>query len=54
MFIEGVDVGVLWSYMMEETEEPGENHQPWMGDHYPATCGHWDLIPDRSSGKQVH
>ena len=38
--LEGTDVGVLWSYMVEETGEPGENHRPWTGDHYPATCRH--------------
>ena len=35
--LEGADVGVLWSYVVEETGEPGENHRPWTGDHYPAT-----------------
>ena len=39
--IEGVGVGVLLSnvdYVVEETVEPRENHRPWKGDHYPATC----------------
>ena len=26
--LEGADVGILWSYMVEETGEPGENHRP--------------------------
>ena len=29
---------VLWSYVVEETGEPGENHRPWTGDHHPVTC----------------
>ena len=52
--LEGADVGVLWSYVVEETGEPGENHRPWMGEHYPATCRHRDSTPGRSVGKRVH
>ena len=52
--LEGADVGYLRSYVVEETGEPGENHRPWTGDHYPATCGHRDSIPGRSGGKRVH
>ena len=52
--LEGTDVGVLWSYVMEETGEHGENHQPWTGDHYPATCRDRDLICGRSGDKPVH
>ena len=33
----------MWSIMVEETGEPGENHQPWMGDHHPATCRSQEL-----------
>ena len=36
--LEGTDVGVLWSNVVEETGVPGGNHRPWAGDHYPATC----------------
>ena len=32
----------MWSNVVEETGEPGENHRTWTGDHYPATC----LDPD--------
>ena len=28
--LEGADVGVLWSSVVEETAEPGENHRPVM------------------------
>ena len=28
--LEGADVGVLWSYLVEETGEPGVNHRPWL------------------------
>ena len=48
--LKGADVGLLWSYMVEET---GENHRPWTGDHYPATCRHRDSILSRSGGKRV-
>ena len=34
--LEGADVGVLWSYMVEETGEPGENHRPWTGRPLPC------------------
>ena len=46
--LEGADVGVIWLYIVEETRVPGENHQPWTGDHYPAKCTiqtpNWDLV----------
>ena len=32
--LEGTDVGVLWSKVVEETRVPGGNHPPSMGDHY--------------------
>ena len=32
--LEGVNVGILWSYVVEETGVPGGNHRPWAGDHY--------------------
>ena len=51
--LESADVGVLWSYIVEETGELRENHPPWTGDHYPATCRHRDSIPGRSGGKRV-
>ena len=38
----------MWSNVVEETGEPGENHQTWTGDHYPATCLDPDSNPDRS------
>ena len=28
----------MWSYVVEETVEAGENHGPLTGDHCPATC----------------
>ena len=34
------------SYVVEETREPGVNHRPLMGDHFPAMCtypGHSNL-----------
>ena len=47
-------VDVLWSYVVEETREPGENNRPWLGDHYPAI---W-LYPGSNYGcsgdKQLH
>ena len=48
--LEGADVGVLWSYVVEETGEPGENHQPWTGDHYPATM----IFVKSKHAKSVH
>ena len=42
--LEGAGVCVLWSYMVEETGEAGENHRPWADDHYPVTCRHRDSI----------
>ena len=39
--------------MVEETGESGENHRPWMGDHYPVTCFDSDLNPDRRYDKCV-
>ena len=47
------DVGVLWSYVVEVTGDPGENHRPWTGDHYPVTCRHRDSISGRSVGRRV-
>ena len=32
--LEGEDIGVMWSSMVEKTRESRENHQPWMGDNY--------------------
>ena len=51
--LEGADVGVMWSNVVEETGEPGENHRTWTGDHYPATCLDPDSNPDRSGDKRV-
>ena len=42
--LEGIDVGVMWSDVVDETREPGEN---CMGDHCPATCLDSDSKPDR-------
>ena len=44
----------MWSSVVEETGEPGENHRTWMGNHYPATCLDPDLNPDCIGDKQVH
>ena len=47
--LEDADVGVLWSYVVEETGEPGENHRPWTGDHYRGPSqGFW------GTGEQRH
>ena len=51
--LEGADVGVMWSNVVEETGEPGENHRTWTGDHYPATCLDPDSNPDRRGDKRV-
>ena len=41
--LEGADVGVLWSYVVEETGLHGGKHRPWTGDHYlpHADTGNW-------------
>ena len=44
----------MWSNVVEETGEPGENHRTWTGDHYPATCLDPDSNPDRRGDKRVH
>ena len=51
--LQGADVGVMWSNVVEETGEPGENHRTWTGDHYPATCLDPDSNPDRRGDKRV-
>ena len=51
--LEGTNVGVTWSNVVVETEEPGKNHQFWMGDHYPATCSYPDMNPNRRGDKRV-
>lgn len=33
--LEGTN-GFLWSFVLEEIREPGENHWPWVSNHYPA------------------
>ena len=43
----------MWSYVVEETGEPRENHQPWTGDHYLATCLYPSSGPGRSGDKRV-
>ena len=43
----------MWSNVVEETGEPGENHRTWTGDHYPATCLDPDSNPDRHGDKRV-
>ena len=45
----GADVGVMWSNVVEETGEPGENHRVWTGDHYSATCLDTDSNPEASA-----
>ena len=42
----------MWSNVVEETGEPGENHRTWTGDHYPATCLDPDSNPDRRGDKR--
>ena len=49
---EGTDVGVLWFYVVEETRLRRENHQPWMGNHNPATCRQRESIQERSGDKR--
>ena len=43
----------MWSNVVEETGEPGENHRTWTGDHYPATRLDPDSNPDRRGDKRV-
>ena len=43
----------MWSYVVGETREPGENHRPLTGDHNPATCPYPGSNPGRSDGKRV-
>ena len=43
----------MWSNVVKETGEPGENHRTWTGDHYPATCRDPDSNPDHSGDKRV-
>ena len=43
----------MWSNVVEETGEPGENHRTWTGDHYPATCLDPDSNPVRLGDKRV-
>ena len=43
----------MWSNVVEETGEPGENHRTWTGDHYPAICLDPDSNPDRRGDKRV-
>ena len=43
----------MWSNVVEETGQPGENHRTWTDDHYPATCLDPDSNPDRSGDKRV-
>ena len=43
----------MWSNVVEETGEPGENHRTWTGDHYPATCLDPDSNPNRRGDKRV-
>ena len=51
--LEGANVGVLWHYVVEETDLPGENHRHWTGDHYPATCRRRGSNPGRSSSIEL-
>ena len=48
LVLEGIDVGMIWSNMVEESGEPGENHRPWMDEHFCATC----LDPDSNPGSR--
>ena len=43
----------MWSNVVEATREPGENHQTWTGEHYPATCPDTNLNLDRRGDKRV-
>ena len=38
----------MCTYLVEETGEPGVNHQPWMVDHYIVTC----LYPGLNLGRR--
>ena len=51
--LEGTGDGFMWSKVMEETGEPGQNHRPWMGDQYFVTCLDPDLNPACSGDKRV-
>ena len=46
--LEGRNVGIMWSKVVEETREHGENYQTWTGDRYPATCIDLNSNPDHS------
>ena len=35
----------MWSDIVKETRASGENNQPWIRDHYPATCRHAEPKP---------
>ena len=49
--LEGANVCVLWSHVMEETGEPEENKGTSTGNHYPATGRHEDSILGGGGGK---
>ena len=50
--LEGADVGILWSYVVEETGVPGGNHRHWADGHYPATSKRRKSNQGRSGGKR--
>ena len=48
-----MNVGILWSFMVEETWAPEGNHWPWMGDHSPATYPVIEPGPQQWQGVQA-
>ena len=50
--LEGAGVGIMWSYVMVETEVPGGNHRPSTGDHYPATRRRQESNPGPEGDKK--
>ena len=47
------DVGVMWSYIVEDTRKPGENHRPLIGDHYSAISLYPCSNQDHGGDKRV-
>ena len=45
---------LVLAYVVLSCEEPEENHQPWTGDHFPATCLYPGSNPGHNSDKPVY
>ena len=43
----------MWSYVVEKTGKPGENHRPWTTDRYPDKCLYPESNKGRSGDKRV-